>query len=93
MKQNQLTAALVVLLLLCTLGTVWLTYSYNISLHKLHQLEPKVASLTPARSLIQSVINDTLEYSKRNPAIDPLLQSLKLKEGAPAMPAPKSAAR
>jgi len=34
----------------------------------------------------QALLNDTLEYSKRNPAIDPLLQSMNLKPGATLNP-------
>jgi hypothetical protein len=33
---------------------------------------------------LQSLVNDTMEYSRRNPAIDPVLQSLGLK--APTAP-------
>ncbi|MDB6015815.1 MAG: hypothetical protein JWR19_304 [Pedosphaera sp.] len=76
MKNNPLALMLVLVLFLSTLFTAWLAVSYNLSLRKLQQLQPKVAAATNTRSLMQALFNDATEYSKKNPAIIPVLQTV-----------------
>ena len=48
----------------------------------LRRLQPRIIEINANLNVAQALLNDTLEYSKRNPAIDPLLQSMNLKTNA-----------
>lgn len=74
MKNNQLTSMLLGLLLLSTLATIGLILKYNSSLHKLQRLQPELVAANNARSIVQAILNDTIEYSKTHPDINRLLQ-------------------
>jgi hypothetical protein len=74
MKNNLLTNLLVGLVVLSVLATSGLAYVYVRSVQKLNQLQLQNALITRNRTLINSLANEAIEYSKRNPAIDPILQ-------------------
>ena len=74
MKNNQLTGMFLGLLFLSTLASVGLIYKYNSSFHKLQRLQPELIAANNARSLLQAILNDTLEYSKTHPDINRVLQ-------------------
>ena len=95
MKNNPLAATLLGLLLVSTIFTTVLTYRYIASLRKLRGLQPAIVQINNNRNIMQALANDTVEYSKRNPSIDPLLQSVGLKPGpnAPAAAAAKPATK
>ena len=85
MKNNILTNLLVGLVVLSVLATSGLAYIYVRSVQKLNQLQLQNAFITRNRTLINSLANEAIEYSKRNPAIDPILQpfvDVKPKPGA-----------
>ena len=89
MKNNQLTFMLAGMLFLSALASAWLVYSYNASLHKLQELQPNVASIGAARNILQSVVTEAIEYSKKDRSIDPILQTFNIKPGGkPAAAAP-----
>lgn len=57
----------------------------------LRRLQPRIIEINAHLNVAQALLNDTLEYSKRNPAIDPLLQSMNLKtNAAPGAASPQS---
>jgi hypothetical protein len=84
MKNNQFAAVLAGLLLVSTLITCFQVVRYGMAIKKAQALQPRVIAVNSSRSLVQSLINDTLEYSKRNPNpdIDHLLQQVELKQGS-----------
>jgi hypothetical protein len=49
------------------------------------KLQERIDEVNRSQALVKSLANDILEYSKRNPAIDPLLQQFGLK-ARPAIP-------
>jgi hypothetical protein len=51
-------------------------------------VQSKVVAINNQLAVAQSLLNDTLEYSKRNPAIDPLLISLNMKTNSAEGAAP-----
>jgi len=96
MKNNSLATALAGLLLVVALLSAWFAVSFNLSYHQLRRLQTKAAAYTNNRALMQALAGDLVEYGKRNPAIDPILQSVGLKPAnATAAPAgsPKPATR
>lgn len=78
MKNNQLTAMLVGILFITTGASAWLALRYTSAFHKRQQLAPTLASIHYTEGMISALANDTIEYSKKNPAIDPILKSFNL---------------
>jgi predicted negative regulator of RcsB-dependent stress response len=76
MKNNQLALMLVFVLLLSALLSGWLAWSYNSSLRQLQRYQPFVPSIQHAQNILQAFANDINEYTKKNPAAVPVLQSL-----------------
>ena len=91
MKLESLAAFLVGTLSVCAVAGIVLSSNYWFSTRTLRRLQPQALASQARLRLAQELLNDTLEYSKRNPAIDPLLQSLNIKTNAAAAPtAPKA---
>ncbi|HWQ90071.1 MAG TPA: hypothetical protein VN673_00250 [Clostridia bacterium] len=90
MKKSPLTRILLGVLTLSTLASLAFCAWYIMGVRNLKTLQPQVVAVQNNRALINALVAETMEYSKRNPAIDPLLESagLKGKPGAPAQPAP-----
>jgi hypothetical protein len=81
MKRNPLGTLLLVLFFICVCATAFLAYYLIQSTRKLQSLQPQVAEINGRGGvgLVQALAADSLNYSKRNPSIDPLLQSLRMK--------------
>ena len=93
MKNNLLTSMFVCLLFLSTLASCFLMYKYNTSMQRVLSLQPKAAEVTRVMGIMQSLVNDTIEYGRttKNPDMAHLLQSMNT---APtAKPAAKPAAK
>jgi len=52
---------------------------------ELRNLQIQAATVEQKRAFTRALANDAIEYSKRDPSIDPILQTLGLKQ-APASP-------
>ncbi len=50
----------------------------------LRRIQPRIIEMNGNLNVAQALLNDTLEYSKHNPAIDPLLQSMNFKTNSVA---------
>jgi hypothetical protein len=92
MRNNALTSLLVGLVALSVIATASLAFFYVRSVQKLNRLQFQTSVINRNRALINSLASESVEYSKRNPAIDPLLQSVGIKPKA-GMSAPQSAPR
>ena len=79
MKSNSLAVALAGMLLVVAALTAWFAVTFNLSYLQLRRLQTKAATYTNYRALVQTLAGDLVEYGKRNPAIDPILQSIGLK--------------
>lgn len=79
MKNQLWTVLLFLVLLLLVLTSSGLAYVYVRSSKKLHTLQAQANVITQYRAAVQSLANEAIEYSKRNPAIDPVLQDIGLK--------------
>ena len=86
-KSNPLAVVLVTALFLSALASSWFSAWWFLGARELQSIEYQYQSLNQVSAAMQSLANDSVEYSKRNPAIDPLLVQFELK-GKPAGAAP-----
>jgi hypothetical protein len=87
MKSNPLTSLLMAVLFVNAVFTALMTFNYVRSISTLQILQVQRATMTRELNVFNSLVNDTLEYSKRNPAVEPVLQSIGLKSARTATPA------
>jgi hypothetical protein len=87
MKTNQPVALLMALLFVSVACTTVFSYLYVRSVGQLQNLQVQRMGVGLQLNRFQSLINDTIEYSKRNPEILPLLQSFERKPDAVTAPA------
>jgi hypothetical protein len=79
MRNGALTTLLVGLLVLSVLATAGLALYYVRSVRTLNVLQLQTTVINRNRSLVNSLAGEALEYSRRNPSIDPVLQSVGIK--------------
>ena len=92
MKIKLIGPILVVLLLASALFSVWVSLNYFFSAREHQKLQATALDMGMKLNAAQSLANEAIEYSKRNPAIDPILFQfeLKAKPAAAAAPAPNA---
>lgn len=90
MKTNRLTALLVGILFLSSVSAAGMAAWYVISLRSVAKMQPKVAEIKMVVSRAQMLVNEAMEYRKRNSAIDPILQSVSPRTSLPAVPVTKT---
>ncbi len=73
MKNNQLTLILVIVFFLTTVAAGGLIFMYNNGFHKLQEAQGRGNNAVNLRTVFQQLISESIEYSKRNHAIDPVL--------------------
>jgi hypothetical protein len=94
MKNNQLTTILLGLLTISALASVVLCWLYISNTRELRGLQAQLGFVNNNRAIINSLASDAVEYSKKNPDIDPILVSFGLKQGkGAATNAPKSSTK
>lgn len=79
MKNTPLTTVLLGVLAASALLSFVLFWFHNSNTKELRTLQIKVNNNNNKRAMITAMANDTLEYSKTHPAIDPVLVSLGFK--------------
>ena len=92
MKKSPLTTILLGVLTLSALASVVLCWLYISNTRELRTIQAQAAQINSNRALINSLVNDTMEYSKTHQAIEPLLESFRLKPGKSATAATNKAA-
>ena len=83
--KNLLPSVLTGLLLVSAVTCFAFAVIYMRGTGEMRSLQGQAAAIENNRNLVRALANDAIEYSKRNPAIDPVLQSVGLKP-APASP-------
>jgi hypothetical protein len=86
MRSNPFTNLLVGLVALTVLATAGLTIYYVRLVQKLNGLQLQAAVINRNRTLATALVNDAVEYSKSNPALDPILQSIGIKSKPGGVP-------
>jgi hypothetical protein len=84
MKNNGMTTILLGILTLSALASVVLCWLYISNTRELRTLQGQANIINNNRTVINALASDTMEYSKKNPAIDPILESVGLKPGKAA---------
>ena len=92
MKNNQLTGMFLGLVFLSTLASAALMWKYNYTIHKIQSLQgqPAVAEASAAQNVMQSLLNETIEYAKntKNPDIARIVQGVTGGKALPTAPKP-----
>jgi hypothetical protein len=87
MSKSPGTTILLVILVASALASIAFCGLYIRSARQLREVQRKVAAVQSDRMLILSLGKDVMEYSKKNPAINPLLQATGFMPGAVPAPA------
>jgi hypothetical protein len=74
-----MTKVLLGVLTLSVLASVVLCWLYISNTRELRSLQAQASSINNNRAIINALANDTLEYGKTHPALDPVLISLGFK--------------
>lgn len=80
--KNLVPLTLVALIFCSALFSLLTAFLYMKGTGELRGLQAQAARIENSRNLLRAIAAESLEYSKRNPAIDPILQSVGLKPGA-----------
>ena len=84
MKNNPLTTVLLGALTVSALLSVGFCWRYVSNTRELRGLQTQANMINNNRTMINALATDVAEYSKKNPAIDPILESVGLKPGKSA---------
>lgn len=86
MKNSPLTKALLVLVVVISLWSVYYCMSYNSKTRELRTMQAQVAFINMRQQVVQALLAEAMEYSKKNPAIDPILEAAGAKPSKTNMP-------
>jgi len=96
MNRDSVATLLVGLLFLSALVAVWASVRWFFSVRELQSLQVNAAQVNNTRAAAQALANDALMYSRKNPAMDALLQEFNVRqkgETGTNQPGPKPAAK
>jgi uncharacterized protein YcsI (UPF0317 family) len=79
-----MTTVLIGVLTVSALLSVGFCWRYVATTRELRSLQTQANLINNNRTMINALANDAVEYSKKNPAIDPVLESVNLKPGKSA---------
>ena len=82
MKKSQATTVLMFILVASALCSVLFCGLYIHYALRLRDLQRSMSNAQAYRSLFVQLVNDTVEYSKKNAAIDPILEGAGIKPTA-----------
>ncbi|MDQ6632178.1 MAG: hypothetical protein M3Y82_10565 [Verrucomicrobiota bacterium] len=88
MGKNSLTLVLIGLLFISALVALLFAFFYLRGTGQLRSLQYQAAQVESRQNFIRALATDTMEYSKHNPAIDPILQNIGLKPRSTNSPSP-----
>jgi len=93
MKNSPFNTIFLVAVLLSSLWSVLLCYTVIARTRELRELQGRANAFNYRQVGIQALLNDAMEYSKKNPAMDPLLESLGVKQRSSSAVTNKPAAK
>ncbi len=91
MKNSPLTTVLLVGLTVCALVSLFCTWQWIGFATEARRLQAQANGIQMHRAAVMALANDAIEYSKSNHAIDPILDTVRVKNPASANPAPNRA--
>jgi len=93
MKNSPLTTLLLAALALSALASVILCWGYISNARELRYLRAQTDAINNRQIGMNSLATDLVEYSKKNPAIKPLLESVNIKTDTSASSTNKPATK
>ncbi len=84
MKNSPLTTILLAALAISALASVVLCWEYISNARELRALQIQTANINNRQAAMNALATDVLEYSKKNPAVDPILEFVNLKQKSAA---------
>ena len=87
LRNNPVGAVLVSVFFLLALTACWLSVRHYFSVVEAQAMQFRIQTIQVTMKGMQSLANETVEYSKKNPDVDPILLKFNLKTPAPAAPA------
>lgn len=87
MKQSPLIVALSVAVCVLAIVVLGLAGVYELHFRRSRDLQPDITKAQYFQNLFNALASESLEYSKHNTAIDPILQQLNLKPAKTPPPA------
>jgi hypothetical protein len=88
MKQSPLPKILLGVLAVIAAFTAYFTYLALRNGTELREFQTKLTLINQRLPVINALAMDLIEYSKKNPGLDPLLESYGFKPGKTSAPAP-----
>jgi hypothetical protein len=79
MKNSPFNAIFLAAVVVSSLWSVWLCYTFISRTRELRNLQAKANVVNYQQAVLNSLLNEAVEYGKTNSAITPLLQSLGVK--------------
>lgn len=92
MKTESVSALLVLLLFLSALVAVWLSARWFFSVKEVQELQAEQVRINNTRAAAQALANDTIQYARKNPAMEGVLAEFNVRPAtnqAPVSPAAK----
>lgn len=87
MRNSPLSKFLLAVLTVSVLTSLGLCWKYISNTREIRQLQTQAAMVQQNRAVVNALANEALEYSKKNPAIDPILEAANVKPSKNAPPA------
>ena len=79
MKSETVSAAMVLVLFVSALFAVWISVRWFFSVKEMQELQFQQNRINNTRIAAQSLANDTMQYARRNPRIEPVLLEFNLR--------------
>ena len=83
MKNSPLITLLLVMVCGLSAVVLFLVIAMELRHRTARKLQPIMANNQNVQNRVNALAADVLEYSKRNPAVDPILQAVGIKPGPP----------
>ena len=95
LRNNPIGSVLVSAFFLLALTACWLSVRYYFSVKEAQAMQFRAQAIEGTMAGMQRLVSETIEYSKKNPDVDPILFKFRLKTSptAAAPAAPQPAAR
>jgi len=87
MTKSPLTTVFIAALFISAVASVGFCWAYISRAMELRNLQGQVMTIQSRRAFLTSLANDTIEYSKKDSRIDPILESAGVKQRPSSSPA------
>ncbi|MEY2409162.1 MAG: hypothetical protein QOF48_1832 [Verrucomicrobiota bacterium] len=93
LRNNPIGSVLVSIFFLLALTACWLSVRYYFSVKEAQAMQFRIQTIEGTMTAMQRLVAEAVEFSKKNPDLDPILLRFSLKPAPPATNAIPAAAR